>query len=248
MEREFSMLSNITFKHRLIGGIFLLSLAVIIIPALFDTPRVDDLSSAESPEAPLQAAWEELDKIEYQFSELAQTEVKPEPELTRQTTTETLSSAPQIIEDPAQEIAAVSPDVIVDHSRSSSPSPSPVPSRGPQHPITSPEPKKPQPQVISTAAPIVQETAVVAATERLIAAEGWAVQLGAFSKKTNAQALANRLQAKGYEVYLEEIASSKLTRVLVGTKADKQQAAELLTELDKNMQLKGILVKYSPQS
>jgi cell division septation protein DedD len=65
------MFSNITFKHRLIGVIFLVSLAVIVIPAIFDTPTVDTLSSAGSlPVAPSHAALEELDKIEYAFSEL----------------------------------------------------------------------------------------------------------------------------------------------------------------------------------
>ncbi len=227
------MLSNITFKHRLIGAIFLVSLAVIIIPALFDTPRVDSISSAESlPEAPLQAAWEELDKIEYTFSELPQAEELELASVEQQ----------QLIQMPSQPQPTTIPNTV--------PNPEPMPST--PTPVPNPEPI-PAPAPAPNSAPMpsttsqIPETVVISATEKLILDHAWAVQLGAFSKPENAQALVKRLQDKGYDAYLEEMASAKLTRVLVGTKENKQQAAELLTALDKDMQLKGIVVKYNPK-
>ncbi|MFA6037074.1 MAG: SPOR domain-containing protein [Legionellales bacterium] len=215
------MLSNLTFKHRLIGAIFLISLAVIIIPALLDTPKVDTLSSADSlPQAPLHAAWEELDKIEYSFTELAQNEeAQPVVELSPPTEEPVLETAVQA---PVIEQALIEP--------ANNPAPATAPEIKPE---LKAEPKP--------------EPAVIASTEKLITHNTWAVQLGAFSKAANAQALVKRLEAKGYSAYLEEMSDLKLTRVLVGTEADKQQATELLTEIDKNMQLKGIIVKFNPK-
>jgi DedD protein len=225
------MLSNITFKHRLIGAIFLVSLAVIIIPALFDTPRVDSLSSAESlPEAPLQAAWEELDKIEYTFSEL------PAAEELALAPVETPSEI-----EPTPEIVAV---VAPQHGAGSTPNSEST--HNSEKPAPAPESKLAVAS-IHIPGPQVEEPVVIAATEKLIVENAWAVQLGAFSKPENAQALVKRLQDKGYDAYIEEMASAKLTRVLVGIKENKQQASELLTELDKDMQLKGIVVKYNPK-
>lgn len=220
------MLSNITFKHRLIGAIFLISLAVIIIPALLDTPKVDTLSSADSlPQAPLHAAWEELDKIEYSFTELAQNEeLQPVAELSPPTepVVETAVQAPVIEQ---AQIEPVNNSIPASEIKSE-----PKPELKPE---LKPEPKP--------------EPAVIASTEKLITNNTWAVQLGAFSKVANAQALAKRLEAKGYSAYLEEMSDLKLTRVLVGTKPNKQQATELLTEIDKSMQLKGIIVKFNPK-
>lgn len=222
------MLSNITFKHRLIGAIFLVSLAIIIVPALFDTPRVDSLSNAQSPEAPLQAAWEELDKIEYTFSEL------PAAEELNTAPVETVAANESVAVEPFAEeqqlLAAAAPQTM--HSTISAPNPEPNP--------------EPQPQPAPEPAPKAVDTIVISATEKIINEHTWAVQLGAFSKIENAKALAKRLEEKGYDAVLEEMAHIHLTRVLVGT-ADKQQATQLLSELDKNMQLKGIVVKFNPQ-
>lgn len=241
------MLSNITFKHRLIGAIFLVSLAVIIVPALFDTPRVDSLSSAQSPEAPLQTAWEELDKIEYTFSEL------PEVEIVGQIPAESAVVVHETMAEPTPEIVAeASPEIVnmsAEHGSTSAPAPAPMPAPKPE--LTPIKPsvmaESSQPAHIQIPASVPAEPAVIAATEKLIQSEGWAVQLGAFSKIENATALAKRLEEKGYDVFLEEMTSAKLTRVLVGTQSNKQQANDLLTELDKNLQLKGIVVKYNPK-
>lgn len=235
------MLSNITFRHRLIGAIFLVSLAVIVIPAIFDRPKVETLASGSFPQAPLQAAaLEELDKIEYSFTELIapetvtpvveQAPVEPafiEPALASS------ESAPAPTE--PVHVAAVVPETVVPETVApEAPAPAPAPA---SEVVSIPA----HGEVIPKA-----EAPIVAATEKLITQHAWAVQLGAFSKVANAEALLKRVQAQGYTAYIQHMPDTKIARVLVGTAPDRQQATELLAEIDKTMQLKGIVVKFNP--
>ncbi len=222
------MFSNITFKHRLIGVIFLISLAVIVIPALFDTPSVDTLASKESlPQAPQQATLQELDKIEYAFAELTQ-DLPPQEE-------------PAVLEEPL-DAAPVSQEVVLQETAIQEPVSVSLPATPVEAKVIVAQ-EKPA-EVVSI--PASGESSVIATTEKLISDNAWAVQLGAFSKVANAQALLERLQKQGYTAYIQHMSNVNLTRVLVGTKPDKQQASELLAELDKTMQLKGIVVKFNP--
>jgi DedD protein len=234
------MLSNITFRHRLIGAIFLVSLAVIVIPAIFDRPKVETLASGSFPQAPLQAAaLEELDKIEYSFTELIAPEtvtpveeVAPvEPAFIEPTLASSESIAPAPASTEPVSVATVVPETVTPET-------------------VVPETSTPAPEVISIPAhgEVIPkaEAPIVAATEKLITQYAWAVQLGAFAKIANAEALLKRVQAQGYTAYIQHMPDTKIARVLVGTAPDRQQATELLAEIDKTMQLKGIVVKFNP--
>lgn len=273
------MFSHFTFKHRLIGVIFIVSLAVIIVPALFDTPTVDTLASKQSPQAPAHAAWQELDKVEYAFTELTQkatAELNPaavdapiDSTLTQLAAAPLSAPMPAVITDevtPAQSlpsdvnerqpaqiaIAQTTEPLTV---AATTPAPTQTPAAIPVTPATKPtvvthtntSPAKISIPARGSLENPPAESVVIAATEKLITNNAWAVQLGAFSKVANAQALLERLQKNGYKAYVQHMKDTQLTRVLVGAEQEKQQAVALLSELNSAMNLNGIIVKFNPE-
>jgi DedD protein len=252
------MLKNMTFKHRLIGAIFIISLGIIIIPAVFDSPALDTLTVKESlPAEPEHAQWQDLQEIEYSFTELVGDLQAEEGHITE--SLESLAQQAPVNDEPADETimlaqqsntlapvvnvtpqsnAPVEAATVATAAPTTAATPTPTPTTTPTTtPVASPKP---------TIAPVQAED-VVASTEKLIANNTWAVQLGAFSKTENAQNLVESLKSKGYAAYIHQMADSKLSRVLVGVEADQNKAAALLSELDQSMHLKGILIKFNPE-
>jgi len=76
--------------------------------------------------------------------------------------------------------------------------------------------------------------------------EGWSVRLASFSSTANAQALVERLLARGHRAYVREITSSQgpLTAVFVGPGADRAAMLQLQRQLQDEFQLAGIVVRY----
>lgn len=76
--------------------------------------------------------------------------------------------------------------------------------------------------------------------------EGWSVRLASFSSAANAQALVERLLARGHRAYLRQITSSQgpLTAVFVGPGADRAAMLQLQRQLQDEFQLSGIVVRY----
>jgi DedD protein len=63
--------------------------------------------------------------------------------------------------------------------------------------------------------------------------KGWAIQLGVFASRDNAERLAKQLKGKGYPVVVNEIAGNgkRLYRVRVGPEADRDAAVALGAKL-----------------
>jgi cell division septation protein DedD len=76
----------------------------------------------------------------------------------------------------------------------------------------------------------------------------WVVQLGSFSNLNNAKALEQKLQAKGFNAYLQKAktAHGAMTKVLIGPETQKSKAQEILSKLKQEMDLKGVIVPYVP--
>lgn len=74
----------------------------------------------------------------------------------------------------------------------------------------------------------------------------WAVQLGSFSNSANAVALRDSLRSKGYAAFLETVRVKKgrVTRLYVGPELMRSKAAASRKRLEKEVQLKGIVVRY----
>lgn len=75
---------------------------------------------------------------------------------------------------------------------------------------------------------------------------GWVVQMGSFAQQDNAIALRDRLQALGYNTFVEVVPykSSLVTRVNIGPEARKGVAQELSRRLKTREELAGIVRPY----
>lgn len=76
-------------------------------------------------------------------------------------------------------------------------------------------------------------------------AQAWAVQLGSFSDKINAEKLMKTLQSQGYASYVQVIKTSKgtnLTKVLVGPELRREDAQKIQEKL-KNLNANAMLIK-----
>ena len=74
----------------------------------------------------------------------------------------------------------------------------------------------------------------------------FAVQLGSFSNAKNAQALRDRLVAKGYTAFVTTSTSGarSVTRVYVGPQSSRAEAREVLERLAGEIKLEGIVVNH----
>jgi DedD protein len=75
--------------------------------------------------------------------------------------------------------------------------------------------------------------------------EAWAVQVGTFGQKGNAERLTKKLQTKGFSAYMSTKGSA--TKVLVGPNLQRADAEQIKANLQKEFDLQGILVKAGNQ-
>ena len=77
-------------------------------------------------------------------------------------------------------------------------------------------------------------------------AKAWAVQLGTFANKSNADNLLKKLQKRGFTAYIKKQKSldEYIYQVLVGPEIDRAKAKELLENLQNSFQVKGLIVRY----
>lgn len=75
---------------------------------------------------------------------------------------------------------------------------------------------------------------------------GWAVQLGSFGERANAQALRDRLKAKGFAAFLATVVVGQhpMTRVYVGPSLERADAEATLRKLQQAGQAGGLVVRY----
>jgi len=107
-----------------------------------------------------------------------------------------------------------------------------IPSQPPM-PVVEKFEAKPAPVVETESNPILQQVKV------------WAVQIGSFSKKENAESLVNKLQEHGYAAYTNQRPNENdITSVLVGPEIRKEKANLLVQQLEKEMNIKGIVIQY----
>jgi len=113
------------------------------------------------------------------------------------------------------------------------PEPGPEPRSKPQSkPKSEPRPRpqaKPAPAAVAAASESAESKASppTAAAKR---ESGWVVQLGSFASKPNAEGLASKVKAAGYQSYLEPLdrGGQTLYRVRVGPPDDQRSKAEKL--------------------
>ena len=221
-------------KHRLIGAVVLVSLAVILIP-LF----LPDTEKEQSP-APIAA-------------------IPPAPSLPDQSSVAQAFPAPGDADGsapgenaPAMDVTA---DTVVD---SATPAPAPTPPPVESKPSTTSipasesskpvEPKPVKPKVVAPKPADSKPVATAHPSPPIPAATptAWVVQLGSFSSEQNAQALRDRLRAKGYPAFVERISEGEgaTIRVRIGPELLRSNAEALQQKLEQEMKLKGIVMRY----
>lgn len=72
----------------------------------------------------------------------------------------------------------------------------------------------------------------------------WVIQIGSFQNKTNALKLVNKVRAKGYPAFIQQIAAN--TRVYVGPESKQASARKLADHLKNELQLNGVVISYKP--
>ena len=117
----------------------------------------------------------------------------------------------------------------------------------PLDPPAPPPAEPPKPAKIAAPAPPAEKAPPKVAAKPAASAppakSGFAVQLGSFSKSSNALGLRDKLKAKGYKAFVKT--SGSVTRVYVGPQKNRAEAEKALKKLLADTKMKGIVVSFS---
>lgn len=203
-------------KHRMVGAVVLVALAVIFVPMLLDSP--DDGMGTEGSNLP------------------------PLPEPIVQKRIEPLELPPPEFEPPGEEPvlearAPSEPEPPV-HAEADQPESGPVAEASfssAESPVVAAAP--PVPPLPAPA----EETAAARPDTK-----GWVVQLGSFRDKGRALALQKKLRGMGYTAFVEQAEGKGVTwyRVRVGPELERANADRLRDKLATDTSLKGLVTRY----
>jgi DedD protein len=191
-------------KERLVGATILLAMIVLIVPELLSGPK-----TARPPVQPL-------------------TVNLPAP--TRSVSVDLATS--KATAEPPVAPASAPPIEAAGDSASASESDEPAPAIAPPlTPPATPRPVTPSTEMAPRPAPVA--AAAPAAPSTAAARHGWAVQLGSFKDKANADKLVHQLKARGTPVYVASSGTGGSLRykVRVGPMADKDSAERTAAKL-----------------
>jgi cell division septation protein DedD len=211
-------------KVRLTGAAILVALVVMLVPEMFHGQRGDVAASASSSGEgpPVRSYTIDLSNNPTHTAPLQPTPVnagaagndnKPAPQPDQSSAaSDSVTAAPAPAPAPTRPIATPAPAPITPAPVRATPAPKPVPA-----PATVAS-KAAQPAVaanVSHQAPVTARTA---------SGGGWAVQLGLFAKRDNAERLTHAAQAKGFAVSVSNADAKGLYRVYAGGMADRSAA------------------------
>ncbi|MEA5671539.1 SPOR domain-containing protein [Pseudomonas sp. MH2] len=217
-------------KQRMVGALVLVALAVIFLPMLFT--REDEMRQVrvEAPQAPAMPSLPD---------------VKVEPVQVPE---------PQSLPDPSEQ-----PPVVVDESTAPVSAPTqpitPSPAQVAQVPVAkSPAPApaakaEARPVPPATPAPAATASASKPATASKIDANGlpvsWSIQLASLSNRAGADNLQKTLRSQGYNAYIRS--ADGMNRVFVGPLIERAEAERLRDVINRQQNLKGIVVRFQPE-
>ncbi len=223
-----------TLKQRLIGAATLITAGVIFIPMLLDdtdapTVIIEDLSLPPRPKDIYNSGVQPLDEEKLLIPPVVN-----------------LPPAAEAADGPGAETPAISrggreagaaPAVTTDPlALKSKPKDTPAVAKAVESAGGSPPSARRPPVAAAPPATDKQRLGVTA----------WAIQLGSFSSEENAKLLEQRLKNQGFKAFVEKLYMRPGTvfRVRVGPELDEARAKELQAHLEKEISLKGILVRY----
>lgn len=217
-------------RHRIVGAVILVALAVIFLPMVLndEPPPTGTAPVVETPVADTRIAG-----------------VPPADDATPAVTDHDLPAAPSRI----TRIVTVPVDPVATTSRPERPgdAPSTKPAATvaqPASPVTGIEPSRTEPQPAPAPAPVAgPSTKTPVAARPPTTHGGWIVQVGVFSQADNARRLQERLKAKGYAVTLDPpgVPKGKTVRVEVGPYKDQAAARSAAARIQRDFDINGIV-------
>jgi DedD protein len=234
---------ELAFKQRMVGAIFILSLGVILIPVLFDSPHVENKAEIHKPKTPQMPDVASVNQINYVFNDL-------EPNFAKADQTPMVDVEPEqkvaheaVQPELQQHLAAVAPAPVSASAAVVHPVPAPVPSTTD---VTDDNDNMDLEQSKPVTPPPTVKTAVASLNVKPeLSIEKWTIQLGAFSSRQNASVLLKKLTKQGFESYVKDDKPRKLVRVFVAPGVNHNNAQVLLSRLDKELGIKGMIVKFN---
>jgi DedD protein len=209
-------------KQRLVGAAVLVSLAVLVVPVLLDGGYRDSARPRRDM-APMPADG---------FEEVA----PPLPAELGAELDAGLGAGPEVLAETAQAGAAEMPpadapldDAVIEDAVVTPAAPAEVPVRKPE-----------------TAAPPAQPPSAVPPPAPAAAAERWAVQLGSFASRDNAEGLLRRMAASGVQGFVLPLKDGNSTsfRVRAGPVDGRAAAERLRGQLEDTQGIRGMLVRH----
>lgn len=219
-------------KERLTGAVILVTLFVLLVPELLtgSSKRASPQSEA-APDEPAVRTY----SIDLVQGGVRQQGPSTEPDLAARALKSPESAADTTADlvTAAAEQATAQPQVVQPRATVSAPAPTAAVE------VATPPPAEKKAVAVServAAAPVTAarvERPVAERTPASSGAGGWAVQLGSFASRDNAQRLVKQLKAKGFSAFLLDGGgtSGKLYRVRVGPQPDRAGATALAAKL-----------------
>ncbi|MEW9682283.1 SPOR domain-containing protein [Pseudomonas sp. TE50-2] len=214
-------------KQRMVGALVLVALAVIFLPMLFT--REDEMRQVrvEAPEAP---AMPNLPQVQVEPVQVP--EPQPLPEQNDQPVV-VVDESTSPVTAPSQPIAPVTT----------------VAQPKPQTPVPTPPVSKvePRPAPAPSAAPAAPAAKPAAPSK--IDVNGlpvsWSIQLASLSNRAGAENLQKTLRSQGYNAYIRS--ADGMNRVFVGPLIERAEAERLRDVINRQQNLKGIVVRFQPE-
>lgn len=206
------------FKHRLTGAVILVVAFVVLAPAMLKGPHAPDeeasVAGGEGP--PVRSYTIDLSEVarDPRGSDMSTGE-SLQPEMPAQPLDESLT-------DEAQADAKAEATTKAEAATKAAPSPS---SKSATKASSSSTPRE-------LAAPVTSRPVSPSAAASTVVASGFAVQLGSFGDRANADRLVAELKRQGFPAFVSPISKpKKLYRVRVGPVADRAAAQAMATRL-----------------
>ncbi len=204
-------------KHRILGAIIVVSLAVIFLPMILsdsNAPPRPEIAASKLGEAPQPET--KVFRMPAATSESPPAPATADAGASQPETTATQGPA---VEPPPPAAAAGGPRTLEQ--------------KAPSKAVSTPR----REQVASEAATKPDAPSKV---------EGWILQVGTFSSDENAKRLRDRLQKDGFLVNLQnvELKGRKVVRVRVGPFRQKHVAMEARAKIEKEVGLEGVILAY----
>lgn len=210
-------------KQRMVGALVLVALAVIFLPMLFT--REDEMRQVrvEAPEAP---AMPNLPQVQVEPVQVPEPQPLPEQ-----------SDQPVVVVDESTAPVATPSQPITPAPTAAQPQPKP------QTSVPPPAVAKVEPRPAPAAA------AAKPAAPSKIDVNGlpvsWSIQLASLSNRAGAENLQKTLRSQDYNAYIRS--ADGMNRVFVGPLIERAEAERLRDVINRQQNLKGIVVRFQPE-